>query len=371
MLAFFAASIVRPRCAFFGYFIVMTFRPGELYPALGAMRFELVVVIFLLVLMLIHGRGQRLALSFDPLSKSVLIFFGLCIVSIVQAYDISYSYDYAYRVLFPTIIFYVSIVCFADDISDFKMFLYLYIFIVAYLGWLPIFNHFHGIGHERIGAGIIHAKGTTGGVAGHVALANLMVQSMPFAYFMMIQEKGYLKKILLVGALAVYTIAIISSGSRGGFLGMLICGALFVAKSRNKVVSLALIVGGFFAASSLMSDNYLHWMTSILDLGSSDVSASSRWTGLRHGIELAFKRPLLGVASDAMPRLVELGLAGASGRTTTTASLSVNLASPASCPGVHLYTSVSKNCGNCKPVWNRANMPTLFPMRSSTPALRP
>ena len=44
-----------------------------------------------------------------------------------------------------------------------------------------------------------------------------------------------------------------------------------------------------------LDPSYLSWMSTILELGSSDVSAHSRLDGLRNGIEMCIRRPVLGV----------------------------------------------------------------------------
>ena len=287
-------SIFRTRYAVVGYLLIILFRPGELFQFLGTIRFELFIVIFLVTLILLKGRIDRFKPRCHRIVMAAFVFFGLSLLSIVQSLDISASYEYAYSELFPVIILFSLIVTMIDDYRDTKFLLLTYIGAVAYLAYLPIFNHLHGIGSELIGAHIMRSKGQTSGVAGHVAMANLMTQTIPFAFFLFLREKKILKKFIFITFMSVFVTATIFSGSRGGFLGLIICGALIIYKSKKRTLTLIIGLVFIISASGMMSEKYFSWMSTILN-PTQEYSADSRIEGLRHGIEMAFRRPILGV----------------------------------------------------------------------------
>jgi O-antigen ligase len=289
------AGIPKPKFLVYAYLIVMLFRPGQVSAFLGSIRFELLIVILIAVRILISGSLKKNFALIQPISKATFIFFGVALISIVQSFDIISSYNYAYTQLFPLIVFFSTMLAFFEKEEDLRLLIYLYLIIIAYLAWLPIFNHFAGIGHERHGAGILHSVGETYGAAGHVGLANAMTQSLPFAYFVLLKEKSYFKKAAACFLVGIYFLGVISSGSRGGFLGLIICIVLFAYKADRKFLTLAIILPAFIAGMAIVSREYLEWMKTILDFGSSDLSASSRFDGLRHGVEMAVRRPILGV----------------------------------------------------------------------------
>jgi hypothetical protein len=294
-VVFYVLSFANTKYLPSAYLLTIIFRPGEINPFFAAIRFELIAVAYIIIMIFVKNRINRINFSYHPLSRITLVFFIVCSISIVQAYSISYSYDYAYRELYPNIILFITIICFSDSIKDVKIIAYTYIATVVYLAWLPIFNFLQGVGHLRIGAGIKHAQGETSGVGGHVALANLMTQSIPFAYYLVVYEKKILQKILCLIAVFILIIATIGSGSRGGFIGLMICAVIITFKSERKIMSVLVMVPCIFFASSYTSTNYLEWISSIFNIGSLDYSADSRTRGLLHGIEMAVKRPLLGV----------------------------------------------------------------------------
>ncbi len=294
MFLMLAAAIFEPRYGILGYLIVMIFRPGSLYPFLGAIRFELLVGIFLAVLVIIKERTQLASHGYHNINKAIYLFFCVVYLSVLQAFDFSHSLDYAYRLSFLIFAFYIMFVCFLEKIEDIKLFIFVYILIVVWMAYMPIYNYIMGIGKLRIGADIIHSKGIVGMASGHVGLANSMTQSIPFAYFMFLGEKNKIKKLMLLGALVVFVVATISSGSRGGFLGLVICAGLIWYKANKKVIA-SVVMGAVIIAALGLNPNYLNWVSTILDFGGSDVSAHSRIVGLQHGIEMAAKRPILGV----------------------------------------------------------------------------
>jgi O-antigen ligase len=51
----------------------------------------------------------------------------------------------------------------------------------------------------------------------------------------------------------------------------------------------------------MMGEQYINRMSTIRDLGGSDVSARSRWDGLINGVEMMIKRPILGVGPGCYP----------------------------------------------------------------------
>ena len=285
----------RPMLLAPAYLLIMVFKPGDVYPLLGTIRFELLAAVLILIKVLTLKNKNEIFNESHPITRAAFIFFIIAGISVITSFSISHSYDYAYRYLFPLVIFFITLISFSGETSDLRLLIYIYISIVAYLSWLPIFNFLNGIGMERLDAGITQSVGETGGVKGHVALANLMTQSLPFCYFLFAYEKGLFKKAMLAGFMLLYVIAVIASGSRGGFLGLVVCGVLFVYRSKRKFIALFLMVGIYFLISSYMSGNYLQWMSTIMELGDSDVSSSSRWDGLRNGIEMCIRRPFLGV----------------------------------------------------------------------------
>lgn len=293
-LILFLRGLLRPQYALFGYLIVMLIRPGQFYPLLAAIRFELLIGLLIGILIFLYDKIQFALPSYHRINKAIILFNILVFISIFQSVNIDNSYDYWRNIAFLLVVFYIMLVSLLEDVNYARQFIILYLALTCWLAYEPIFNHFMGIGKVRIGADIMHSKGTTGGVSGHVGLANAMTQSIPFAYFLLIYSRKFIPKLLGLICLIIFVLATIASGARGGFLGLVICAVLFWILAEKKlfasisIVCLAIIFFG-------MNQQYINWVSTILDFGASDSSASSRMAGLSHGIQMAIKRPILGV----------------------------------------------------------------------------
>ena len=294
ILGMLAASVVNSRYAPAAYLLIMLFRPGEVFSALGAIRFELLAVIYLVALIVLKGRLYRLSPGYHPINKAFILFSIVCLLSTVQAVSVGDSFDYAYRLLFPLMVFFALVVTLSDDINDVKFLVVVYLVIVTYLSYLPLYDYLHGIGAIRAKE-VLNVKGETGGVEGHVALANLMTQTLPFAFFFFLNQKGLAKKGMLAAFIGFFVTTTVATGSRGGFVGLIICGALIAWRSEKKGVTIPVLLAGAIFAASLMSSGYMSWMSTSFDVGNLEYSAQTRFDGLRHGIEMAAKRPILGV----------------------------------------------------------------------------
>ncbi len=292
MFFFLMAAFFKPALAAGGYLILMVFRPMQVYPVLGAMRLELIVCLYIAVLIMIRQRAERVNPDYHPLNKALLLFFLVALISVVQAFNISASWDFYYNQYFHMFVFFVMIVCLSDKIGDAKLLIFIYLAMVAWLTYLPIYNHLIGFGKMR--GDVLQSVGETFGVHSHVAQANLMTQTIPFAYFFMIWEKNKIVKILLGFSFILFISANVVSGSRGGFLGLVVCAFLFTYKAKRRSVAF-LALGLLALGATALDSSYWEWMSTILDFGASDVSAHSRLDGLRNGIDMLMRRPILGV----------------------------------------------------------------------------
>ena len=124
-------------------------------------------------------------------------------------------------------------------------------------------------------------------------LAFVVVTALAFIHFL-----GPLTKIgTIVYALflpaAFYALAL--TASRTGLLAVAIVGAGIWLKSRRKLVATAAMVGAVFVAVPLFSDNLRDRYLSILSSETKNAAtASERTEGIRVGIEVAMRRPLFG-----------------------------------------------------------------------------
>ena len=287
-------AIINEKYLPLSYYIVLSFMPGTLFPFIANIRYELLLFLFSVILIITKQKINLLSLE-NPITKQCIIFFIIVFISVFQSYNLAISWDYFYRLVANRAFFFVVIVCCLNTTDDIKLLICFSLIILLWHAHLPVYNFLtgtHSFGHERIGTGVYHHIGEV--IRGHVGLANRMSQSIVFVYFLFVyEEKTILKSIYLI-MLGIFGLAIVASGSRGGMLGVGICVVLFWFKAKDKKLASIITVCSiimFFA----FNPQYIKWYSTILEGSGSGMSASSRISGLSHGVQMCIKRPLLGV----------------------------------------------------------------------------
>ncbi len=129
-------------------------------------------------------------------------------------------------------------------------------------------------------------------------LALLFVVTLPFAFFMLKESTKY-QRLLLLAAIALMIVGIIKSGSRGGFLGLLIISALLLIRSSKQARKYALIaiLGGAIIFVAAAPAAYWARISTILSL-KKDYNMNlqtGRMKVWENGLKMIAAHPLTGV----------------------------------------------------------------------------
>ena len=89
---------------------------------------------------------------------------------------------------------------------------------------------------------------------------------LPFCYFLLFTEKRRILRIILVAGLIFGISAVVYSGSRGGFVGLLAIAFVIWILSPQKIVSLIIIAFSASIIFAFVSQNYWNDMSTITDL---------------------------------------------------------------------------------------------------------
>ncbi|KJS28687.1 MAG: hypothetical protein VR64_23490 [Desulfatitalea sp. BRH_c12] len=287
-----------------GYLIIMVTRPGLHYQMLADYRIELIVGLFIITIVILSpGNLQKINLESARISKNLLILLAVMGLSMLQAF--SFSHSSGWMIEFgKVIVFYFMITLMADNVKDLKFFLWVFASLMVFTAYDAIHNfHTGNIVYSMGGSRINYATASEGMGSGHVALANMALQGMPFIWFFTVSSASKLVKIAGAVLFSICFYGIVISGSRGGFVGIVVlylC-ILYFTKKRSLVIGVGVVVVLVFPL--LTTEGYWGYIRTILDLftGSSGISGSSRIDGLRHGIEMLIKKPLLGVGPGCYP----------------------------------------------------------------------
>lgn len=178
-----------------------------------------------------------------------------------------------------------------------ERFTWMLILSVGYVSMLTMSDYLRG---TNVWA---HGTRAVGAVNGFMAnpndLATNMVAFLPFAAFMAMRRTTTIKRLAAAGCAVLMLATAIASGSRGGFIGMIVMVAVFglMAVRRHP----GMLVAAAFAAMCalpLVPSSYWHRIASITDESKDDYgSAEARRTLARESIEAFAENPLTGVGA--------------------------------------------------------------------------
>jgi O-antigen ligase len=168
---------------------------------------------------------------------------------------------------------------------------------VGYVALLTMVDYLHGT--HMVGHGT-RAQGAVGGIMGNPNdLATNMVAFLPLAAFTFFRRSSLLKRAAAAGCATLMLGAAVASGSRGGFLGMIVMIAVFgvmAVRQRPGIVVAAALAG--ICALPLVPSTYWHRIASITDESKDDFgSAQERRTLIKESIQAFSENPLIGVGA--------------------------------------------------------------------------
>jgi len=131
-------------------------------------------------------------------------------------------------------------------------------------------------------------------------LAMVATAAMPFAWFLaQSKERSLAGRLFCYGTLIVLMGAVVSSGSRGGFVAMMGSAAAIAwfAKQRVKLMVVAGIIG--IIGSAVVGQTYMEEMKTITN--TQERTAHDRLYSWRRGWEMFLDNPIIGVGSGNYP----------------------------------------------------------------------
>jgi putative inorganic carbon (HCO3(-)) transporter len=274
------------------YFFI---RPQEFIPGLAAIPFEKPMAFLLLALALYKARRESgHILKVNNLDKSLVLFVGAALMSLITSIWISHSYEIWYK-LFRLLIFYFLITRLISTKRQLKVLLMVIILSGAFHAAASTINYYNGI--RDYSMGIYRAVGLDTEYGQPNSLAATLVYTLPFIYYYFTRETSRFSKILLISITPVILWCIILSGSRTGMMGVIFFVLLIVLESRHKFVLLGAGAIILLSTWAVMPDQYKGRFISTTDFSSQTGAAQSargRIHGLTRGIEMLTDRPILG-----------------------------------------------------------------------------
>lgn len=311
-----------------GFFVVIFIgRLQELLPELSSLYLGKVAFAlnFLYFIFTFNLDRVRVVAKYNVIFKIILYIFILSICSIPFSVWPSGSLKFVIDVMFLNVFFYF-ILCYASsNEKNIALLVYFCLLTVAII----VFFAFGVTDMDRVSVSDTYDSNDT---------AYIMVCFFPLAYYVAKAKKGVFKLalFLLVGAMVV---VIIKTGSRGGFLSLLVTIVLILLKDRKNMIKMGL-VAVFLAVifSMFAGQDYWDRMSSITDTEDYNYSARGGRLDLwKAGMRLMFSNPVLGVGVGQYNVAEGLSHADVGGKWSTAHNAYIQIGVELGFPGLVLF----------------------------------
>ncbi|HWR83195.1 MAG TPA: O-antigen ligase family protein [Candidatus Deferrimicrobium sp.] len=280
------------------YLIVFLFRPGEVYPSLAAMRIELVLGAFVLVVTILHQKVKtgKMTLPVDKITLALAAFLIAMFLSSITSYEKTQTLETCKDFL-KTLIFYYLIVAIIDTRRKFAAFVIVY---AAMIGKIAVDAY-----RSYIAGGFIHTMGvdrlagTTSAGGDPNSLAATMAISIPLVIAGVIYFKNTFVKVGLLALSAGMTYLIMITGSRGGllsFVGVLCGGFLYTRHKLVAIFSVCILAVGLW---TILPEQYRTRYETLVDVDDANEVSSGRVDIWKAGLKMIVGRPITGVGAGA------------------------------------------------------------------------
>lgn len=270
------------------FFLYDYSRIDYFFPVISSLRLAIILEVVTLLSWVIHLISTRKQLVWDKFNWSYIGFLAVIASTIFTAWNNRLAYDTFQSMAIYFMIFFISI----NVIDSLKR--------LNKLIWLLFIIHVFFAIKGIIGGG--KAGGAFLGDENDFALAmNMMI---PFAFFMFLDARTRIKRFLLLLILVILTLAVISSLSRGGWVGLMATILFCVIISRKIFVSLFIMLLLTGVIISFAPQKYWAEVETITD--THEATAASRINYWKAALRMFRDYPITGVgASNGGVRMPE------------------------------------------------------------------
>ena len=301
------AAMASPLAGMLVYWAWVVVRPQEAWPGFGGgLPMEKILALTMLASLVIRGKMRPLVeLDHGRAAVALGIFLGVNYLSVATSLEPGNSFFTANQFA-KTVVFFFCIITLIGDEASLRKALWVYVLAIGWTAGSTIWNY---EAHPYFRQGIQRATALveTGGDPNAVATTLVLALPLVFALFSMTGKMG---RVVLLGVLGANFVCIVLTGSRMGFITLLLVLAVSAVRSqKGKVLvpaMLALLVMGWLAMPAEYQDRYktiLPFVEDPLREGktSEEESAHGRIAGFEIAWQMFMDRPVLGVGAGNFP----------------------------------------------------------------------
>lgn len=281
------------------YVIIFLMRPGEMFPAIAALRPELLIGVLVVVTLILHQRilSGGFNVPYDRISLSlvaILIAIGL---SFFTSFEKTETKNIVI-VFVKLIVFYYLIISLVTTRQRFMAFIVTYLFCIAYMAVDAFGMYLSGAFVHTMNVDRLTGSTSAGGDPN--ALGATLVVSIPLILATAAYYRNFFVKLIMAGLALLMTVCMVITASRSALLAFfgLIAVGIYQSKHRalNSFLVIIILIIGWFLLPQQYHDRYMRF--SEVGDNLNDVS-SGRVDIWLSGIRMIPTNPITGVGAGA------------------------------------------------------------------------
>jgi O-antigen ligase len=301
------ATMASPFAGMLIYWAWVVVRPQEAWPGLGgALPMEKILALTMLASLVIRGKMRPLGeLDYGRAAVALGIFLGVNYLSMVTSLEPGNSFFTANQFA-KTVVFVACIITMIDDEVSLRKSLWVYAIAIGWTAGSTIWNYEV---HPYFRQGIQRATALTETGGDPNAVATTLVLALPII-LVLFGNAGKMGRVLLLAIVAAALICIVLTGSRMGFMSLLLVFLLTTARSPRAKLLIPAVVVFFVLGWLAMPKEYQERYATILPFvedplhegkASEEESAHGRVVGFAVAWQMFTDRPVLGVGAGNFP----------------------------------------------------------------------
>lgn len=284
------------------YIILFYSQIGARIPSLGPFRVELIVGVIVILFAISKILTGKTKFKENKLNSAALFFVVAAFITLPFAAWKTYAFDTFMRFL-KFFAIYLMIITAIDNEKKLKVFIYVYLACICLIFVEPFILSLQGKGFIYNNY-MWRLAGVTGYFAHPNQLGGMTAANLCFFYYLIKYQKSKVLKIAYVALIIVGLWVIMLTQSRTGFIGVMACGFFIWIFSKNKFVSLIMIIFCFVLIWNFAPQETKNRFISFRDTDEvitgtyterQSGSMAARWTLMKHAWTVFIENPVIGV----------------------------------------------------------------------------
>jgi len=267
-------ALQNPYAGIYLFFLYDTLRPYDFILALRPLRLSIVIEGVAVLSWIIYMLRTKSQFNWHRFNWPFTIFMAMITISVATAENAGLAYN-IFMVMLVSYVMFIVATNVVDSIPRLNKLVWLFLMIHFYFAVKGIYNFQFG---ESLASGQ-----QTSGIVGSAFLGDendfaLVINIfIPMAYFIFMSLKNKFLKLITGGLMVTYVFAIISSFSRGGWVGLMSVIVYCILNSKKKMASLTVAFMLAVVLAIAAPSSYWNEIQTISDTSESTADARIRY----------------------------------------------------------------------------------------------